>query len=146
MNSLADILLAPQQREALVADIARLLEEHVQQRGGLKGLGMKTGLSLLKAARPDILERASGRLLPDMAKALEPLFAEFRRSGDGDFGAFLSRHAERASELLLGVADSRAAAAQNPTLKSVYQKFRGGAGDEVRSLLPRLGKLVSAYL
>ena len=89
MKSLADILLAPQQRDALIADAASMVEQHIQQRGGLKGIGMKTGLSLLKAARPDILQRASARMLPDMITALEPLYTQFRNSGDGDFAVFL---------------------------------------------------------
>ena len=146
MKSLADILLAPQQRDALIADAASMVEQHIQQRGGLKGIGMKTGLSLLKAARPDILQRASARLLPDMITALEPLYTQFRNSGDGDFAVFLGRHADTATELLLGVADRKVASSQNAAAKSAYSKFRGGAGEELQTLLPRVAKLVSAYL
>jgi hypothetical protein len=146
MSSLADILLAAHHRDELIADAARLVEAHVQQRGGLKGMGLKTGLALLKAAKPDILVRASSRMLPDMVQALEPLYQEFRRSGTGDFAVFLDRRADTAVELLLGVADAKVAAAHNAAAKSVYQKFRGGAVEEVRALLPRIGKLVSAYL
>lgn len=146
MKSLADILLAPHQRDELIAAAAKMVEQHVQQRGGLKGIGMKTGLSLLRAARPDILERASARMLPDMVKALEPLFAEFRQSGDGDFAVFLGKRADSAVELLLGVADSKVAASQNGAAKAAYEKFRGGAGEELKSLLPSLGRLVAAYL
>lgn len=146
MSSLADILLAAHHRDELIADAARLVEQHIQQRGGLKGMGLKTGLALLKAARPDILERASQRMLPDMVRALEPLYQEFRGSGVGDFAVFLDRRADTAVELLLGVADAKVAAAQNAAAKSAYQKFRGGAAEEVRGLLPRIGKLVAAYL
>lgn len=123
-----------------------MVEQHVQQRGGLKGMGMRTGLSLLKAAKPDILDRASARMLPDMVRALEPLYAEFRQSGEGDFAVFLGKRAETAVQLLLGVADAKVAASQNGSAKAAYQKFRSGAGEELNSLLPRLGKLVSAYL
>ncbi len=146
MSSLADILLAAHHRDELVADAARLVEDYIQQRGGLKGMGLKTGLALAKAARPDILHRASDRMLPDMVRALEPLYQEFRHSSGGDFAVFLDRRADAAVELLLGVADAKVAAAHNAAAKSVYQKFRGGAADEARGLLPRLGKLVSAYL
>jgi len=146
MSSLADILLAAHHRDELITDAARLVEHYIQQRGGLKGMGLRTGLSLVKAAKPDILNRASDRMLPDMVRALEPLYQEFRGSGSGDFSVFLDRRADTAVELLLGVADAKVAAAHNAAAKAVYQRLRSGAADEVRSLLPRIGKLVSAYL
>lgn len=146
MSSLADILLAAHHRDELTADAARLVEQYIQQRGGLKGMGLRTGLSLVKTAKPDILNRASDRMLPDMVRALEPLYQEFRGSGSGDFSVFLDRRADTAVELLLGVADAKVAAAHNAAAKAVYQRLRGGAAEEVRSLLPRIGKLVSAYL
>lgn len=146
MKSLADILLAPHHRDELIAEAATMVEQHIRQRGGLKGIGMKTGLSLLKAARPDILERASARMLPDMVRALQPVYAEFRQSGDGDFAVFLGKHAGQAVELMLGVADSKVAASHNGAAKAAYERFRGGAGDELKALLPQLGRLVSAYL
>lgn len=146
MKSLADILLAPHQRDELIASAAAMVEQHIQQRSGLKGMGMRTGLSLLRAAKPDILERASARMLPDMVRALEPLFAEFRQSGDGDFAVFLGKRADDAVERLLVVADNQVAASQNGTARAAYERFRGGAGEELKSLLPRLGRLVAAYL
>lgn len=146
MSSLADILLAAHHRDELTSDAARMVEQYIQQRGGLKGMGLKTGLALLKAARPDILERASQRMLPDMVRALEPLYQEFRQAGVSDFSVFLDRRADTAIELLLGVADAKVAAAHNAAAKAAYQKFRGGAAEEVRGLLPRIGKLVTAYL
>lgn len=145
MNSLADILLASHHKDALVTDTAALLERHVQSRGGLKGFALKAGLSLLKAKRPDILQRATNRLLPEMLAALEPLYRQFRKSSDGDFAVFLSKNAEAASGALLAVADARIANS-GQAARSAYQKFRAGADDEVHLLLPALGKLFSAYI
>lgn len=145
MKSLADILLASHHKDALIIDVAALLERHVQSRRGLKGLLMKAGLSLLKSTRPDIAQRASNRLLPEMLHALEPLYRQFRKSSDGDFAVFLSKNAESASGALLAVADTRIANS-GPTARSTYQQFRSGADEEVRLLLPALGKLFSSYI
>lgn len=145
MNSLTDILLAPHHKDALIADVAQLLDTHISQRGGLKGMAMKAGLGLLKRARPDILERATRRFLPEMLAAIEPLHSEFRRSSVGDFSVFLGARASETAEKFLAVADARIAASQNPTAKSAYQKFRGGAAEDVESLVPKLGKLFAAY-
>ena len=137
MKSLADILLAPQQRDALIADAASMVEQHIQQRGGLKGIGMKTGLSLLKAARPDILQRASARMLPDMITALEPLYTQFRNSGDGDFAVFLGRHADTATELLLEDTESEWNPA-GPSPAVVLNRHRSQHIGQLALLLPRL--------
>ena len=130
----------------MIADVVRALEQHVSQRGGLKGMALKTGLALVKGAKPDILERAVGKFLPDLVTVLEPAFTEFRKSSNGDFSVHLGQQAQTLAQQLLSVADAKIASSQNATAKSAYQKFRGGAADEVQQLLPRLGKVVSAYL
>lgn len=148
MQTLADILLAPNQKDAVIADCVQLIERHVSGRGGLKGMALKTGLSMLKAARPDILPRAVRRLLPEFAKALEPLHQEFRagKSGDRDFSVFLQKRKDDTTRALLSVADRLAGQSQNPTTRKTYARFRGGAEDEVTAVVPALSKLLSGYL
>lgn len=146
MKKLADILLAPQRKNAVISSCVKLIEDRVASRGGLQGVALKTGMAMLKAAKPGILERATARLLPEFAAALEPLHAEFRRSGREDFTLFLQGHAQRATDALLGVADAHVARSDSATIRSTYAKLRSGAAAEVLAVIPGLASLVGGYL
>ena len=150
MPALADIVLTAQNKDALVADCVHLIDGRVAARGGLRGIAMKTSLSLLKAARPDILPRAMQALLPDFVVALDPLYQDFVAappSGrQADFASFLQRRSDAAVEALLQVTDHRAGRVQNPAIKSVYARLRGGAESEVGAALPEFAQLLSNYL
>lgn len=143
---LSTILLSAPPPEALIDELAGTLDAHISGRGGLKGLAMKAGYGALKAAKPDAASRAVRVLLPDMAKALEPLHTEYCESSGRDFGAFLSARAERASALMIAVADARIGQSQNAMARTIYQKFRGSAGDELEKLLPQLGRVIEKHL
>ncbi|MGH8428984.1 MAG: DUF6918 family protein, partial [Solimonas sp.] len=96
MKSLSDILLAPEQKDAAIADLAHLLESAMSRRGGLTGMAMKAGLSMLKAAKPDIMQRGATRMLPEFSRSLQPLYERFQSGGGGDFSAFLVQHSAEA--------------------------------------------------
>lgn len=149
MKTLAEMLLAPQRHDAVVDDAVRLIETHVSSRGGLRGISLKTGLAMLKTAKPGILPRAAQRLLPEFLDALEPFHVEFRqagsKSGERDFGAFLQKRSARVATALLAVADRRAQQASH-TVQSNYERFRGTAESEVSALIPALGRMIGAYL
>ena len=145
MKTLADILLAAPQRDAVVEETVSLIESHVGSRPGLRGISLKTGLAMVKAARPSILGRAVQRLLPEFVAALDPLYGEFRDAGGGDFAAYLRKHSGRATAALLRVADARVEQA-SPMARSAYAKFRGSAEAEVAAALPGLARLIDARL
>jgi hypothetical protein len=144
MVNLTDILLAPARKDALVSECVLLIEQHVAGRGGFKGMGLKTAVGLLKAARPDILPSAMRRLLPDFAAALEPHYQACLRESRDFCAELLSREDETCSALLY-VADQRVAASQNAAAKKVYARLRGSAEDEVKSILPKLAPLIARY-
>lgn len=161
MKTLADMLLAPHQRDAVVDDAVQLIEAHVSGRGGLRGISLKTGLAMLKTAKPGILDRAVQRLLPDFLGALEPFHAEFRQSASQsasqsahrsahrsevrDFGMFLQKRSPHVTAALLSVADARARQASH-VVQSTYARLRGSAESEVSAVLPALARLIGAYL
>lgn len=145
MNKLAQILLVEGQKDAVVADFVRLIEGHVAERSGLKGMGLRAGLKMLKAAKPGIVERATAKFLPDFLAALDPLYQKFNPAKDKDFSVYLQKHVTAASTALLKTADLRVENA-SPTFKSYYAKFRDGSEPEVQKLVPRLGALVQKYL
>ena len=147
MPALADIVLTAANKDALVADCVKLTESRIAGRGGLRGAAVKTGVGLLKKARPDILQRAVQILLPEFVGALDPLYQDFSaRPGRDDFAAFLQRRSGDAVEAMLGVTDARVARVHNAAIKSVYARLRGGAEHEVDAALPEFGALLSKHL
>ncbi|HEX4896144.1 MAG TPA: hypothetical protein VFV11_07425 [Solimonas sp.] len=146
MKTLADILGAPHQREAVVADLVKLVETQVEAARGLKGMTLRTGLGMLQKARPDILPRAIGRYLPDFANAMEPLHRKFRAGADRDFSVFLQRHSADVAGAILGLADERVAASTNTTVKTWYGRIRSAVDSEIRNAVPALSKLLRGYL
>lgn len=145
MKTLADILLTAPQRDAVVEETVRLIESHVGNLSGLRGMSLKTGLAMVKAAKPGIIGRAVQRLLPEFVAALDPLYLEFRKTGGSDFAAYLWQHSGRATTALLQVADARVEQA-SPVARSAYAKFRPSAEAEVAAALPGLAKLIGARL
>ncbi|MGH8462248.1 MAG: DUF6918 family protein [Stenotrophobium sp.] len=146
MDTLTAILLAPAHKGALITDCVQLIESRVAGLSGFKGMAMKTGMSLLKAAKPGILERATARLLPEFVAALEPLHAECADAGTSGFTSFLQQHAPRATQDLLSVADRHVAESDSSTIKSAYAKLRGSAEHEVQAAIPGLAEVIGRYL
>ncbi len=147
MPALADIVLTERKREALVADCVRLTEERIAVRGGLRGVALKTSLSLLRTARPDILPRAMQALLPEFVTALDPLYQHYLVTAQqSDFASFLQDRSDTAVDALLGVTDARAGRVHNAAIKSVYARLRGGAENEVGAALPDFARLLARYL
>lgn len=146
MSTLAELLLVPHQRDALINDCVRLIETQVESRDAIRRLALKAGLSMLNSIRPNALNRAVSRLLPDFAAALEPLYQRFRQSGGSDFSLFLGQHSDQAVHALLGVTDQVAGKHPNATVRTVYDKFRSIAENEVRSALPGLAAIMARYI
>jgi hypothetical protein len=146
MPLLADIVLTAQNKDPLIAGCVQLVESRVASRGGLRGIALKTGLSMLKGVRPDVLPRAMQALLPDFVASLDPLYQDWLAAGSGDFGGFLQRDSGRTVQALLGVTDARAARAHNAAIKGVYARLRGGAEQEVEGALPQFAQLLSRYV
>lgn len=146
MDTLANILSAPAHKGALVTGCVQLIESRIASRGGLKGMALKTGLSVLKSRKPGILERATAKLLPDFIAALNPLYDQCMSSGHGNFPLFLQLHAQRATQALLAVADHSVAASDSNSIKATYARLRGSAETEVLAAIPGLAKLIGQHL
>lgn len=145
VKSLSEILLAADRRERVNAGFVTLIEDFVADRGGLKGMAYRAGMAMIQKARPGILQRGVDKLLPLYLQALDPLYQEFAKAGGSDFAAYLQKHSKRAAEALIAVADQRITRASDSAQK-YYGKFRGGADEEVRNLLPGLSKLIQKNL
>jgi len=84
-------------------------------------------------------------LLPRMADALQPYWAEFNAMGGGQFGDYLAKREDDASEALLAITDERAKGSGRPTIVKAYNTVRGGAVKHVKAALPAVGALVQKY-
>jgi hypothetical protein len=146
MPTLSDILLVDDQREAVAADCVSVIERHLNGLRSLRGIALKAGLAMFKTAVPDAIPRVVRKLLPDFAVALEPLHQQFRQSSETDFSVFLGQHSEVATEALTGVIDKRAAGSSNESVKKAYSKLRGSIRDELKAVLPELGKAINRHL
>lgn len=145
MQTLSDILLTPQKKEALFSDCVQLLDSQIANLSGLKGMALKTTVNMLKSAKPGVLDRAVSILIPEFLKILEPLHQKFSQSGEPDFSLFLQKHARETSVALLSVADARITNGSSAA-QSVYAKFRGTAESQILEALPRLSKILNSYL
>ena len=147
MAALADIVLTPAKKDALQADCVRLAEAQIARLGGLRGITLKTGLAVIKAARPDILQRAVARLLPEFIATLDPLYQECAAAGAaGGFAGFLEKRKAEAVQAMLGVTDRRAAANSSSAVRSLYQRLRPGAEREVQAALPEFAAALARRL
>jgi hypothetical protein len=146
VKSLNEILWSPLQRENFAADLVRLVDQHLAGVRGLRGIGVRTGMSLLRAAKPDLLDGALRRNAPQFIAALEPLYESFLNGSDRDFAMFLQKHREQARDALMTVADRRIAASSNTALQAAYRRVRDSVQAEVESAVPALGSLIRGYL
>lgn len=139
------IVLSEAAQESVVAELAAVLEQHLGAKRGISGMAMKLGFNTLRAARPDVAQRAVRSLLPEVLTALNALQASARPPG-GDLVSLLREQGGDACELVLARLDARVATSHNATAKALYQRFRGSAAEELQALLPTLGTVLSKHL
>jgi hypothetical protein len=145
MTTLADLLLAPPRRDALVADVVAVVEDHIARRAGLRGVALRAAMAAVRRQLPDAIPRTVTRLLPDFIAALEPMH---RRSGtDGaDFARCLARDRAGAAGAMLAIADARVERSSNAALKAFYKGFRSTAEHEAEDLVPGLAEALAKHL
>lgn len=146
MTVLAARLLSPPTRDALQSDCVALIHQHIEQRRGMRGLAMRTGIALLKTLRADAVERGVEKLLPGFVAAMEPLHADFRAQSGSDFSQFLQQHSDRAARELLAVSDQTVAQSGQRTIQAAYAQLRRFAQSELATVLPQVGRMIETHL
>lgn len=144
MANLTDVLTNPEKKTIVVDDCLQLLDAEVHDKGGLSGLAIKAGFAAVKGVKPGFLKHAVEDLLPDFAKALDPIYQEGKNDGKPTSDYF-SAHASRIADALLAITDAKAQKAKTAIVKSTYEKLRGTAKKNVEQAVPRLGKLVEKH-
>jgi hypothetical protein len=143
--TLQEILLAPDTRTQVLADCYALVEQEVAGMSGISGTAVKLAYKTVITFAPGHVRFMVESLLPQMVDKLQPFWADFNNSGGSEFGDYLAKRGEEASEALLSVTDARAAASDRPTIIKAYSSVRGSAVRHVEAALPQVGNLVLKY-
>ncbi len=146
MPKLADSLLAEGRREAVIAEMAELIDNYVDDLKGLKGMALRTAFNMLKGNDATAVHGAMAKMMPDFVAGLEPLYADFQKKKGKDFAAHMMAHPHEALGALIGVTDARVGRSSNATLKSVYKKIRGTIESELKGVLPSLAAVIQKNL
>ena len=144
MGSLLEALTDESKIKTVVKDCCDLIDAEVKDKGGISGLAIKAGYSTVKGIKPGFVEKAVEDLLPEFAKALEPLYAE-AKSQNKPISEFFVANSGRVADALLAITYAKAAKAKSGVAKGAYEKLRGSAKKNVEQAVPRLGKLIEKY-
>ena len=143
--TLQQILLTPDTRPAVFADCFTLIEQEVSDMSGISGAAVKLAHKTVITFMPGHVRHVVRLLLPDIADALQPYWADFTTSGGAEFGDYLAKRGEEVTGVLLAITDAKAASSGRPTIVRAYHAVRGHAGRHVKAALPRVGALVLKY-
>jgi hypothetical protein len=144
-GTLGQILLAPEARPQVINDCCELIEQEISGMSGISGTAVKLAHKTVTTFLPGHVRHMVDVLLPDIADALEPYWADFATSGGAEFGDYLAKRGEEATAVLLAITDAKAASSGRPTVVKAYNAVRSHAGRHVEAALPRVGALVLKY-
>ena len=140
MTSLAQALEDPAQKPAIVDECIALIDSEVKG----KGMLLKAGYKTVSGIKPGFIRAVVNGLMPDFARALEPLHEEANAAGV-PVDAHLRANASRAADAMLSVTDAKAAGSTNKVVKRAYSGLRGSAKKHVEAAIPGLSAIVAKY-
>jgi len=144
MASLPEVLNSDSKKNLVVDDCCTLIDQEVSDKGGLSGLAIKAGYSAVKNIKPGFIRHVVFDLLPEFAKALDPIFQEAKTKAVPVSGHFNS-NSGRVADALLSITDEKAKRSTSGVVKGTYERLRGTAKKNVESAIPRLGKLIEKH-
>lgn len=142
--SLAEALTDDSKKPLIVKDCIELIDSEVKDKGGISGLAIKAGYGAVKGIKPGFVQRAVEDLLPEFAKALDPIYSDAKSQGK-PIADFFASNASRVADALLAITDGKAQRAKSGVAKGAYDKLRGSAKKNVEQAAPRLGKLLEKH-
>ncbi|ANS78730.1 hypothetical protein SGUI_1334 [Serinicoccus hydrothermalis] len=144
-STLSTALLDPATRPRVVDALLVLADAEISTKKGISGTMLKTAFAGAKKASESNVRKGIDRILPGMARSLDP---HYDAKGDVAFGTYLSDPARsgQVADELLAVADSAATRVEGNPLGKVYSSFRGKAKEHVVAALPRLGATLETFV
>ncbi|MBK7398899.1 MAG: hypothetical protein IPJ34_22055 [Myxococcales bacterium] len=144
MPSLSDALLNEDKKATVIADCCTLIDEEVASKSGISGLAIKAGYGAVKGIKPGFVKQVVTDLLPEFAKALEPIWLEAKEASK-PVVAHYEANAPRAADALLAITDAKAKVSKSGVVKGTYEKLRPTAKKHVEAAVPRLARLVDKH-
>lgn len=144
MTTLVEVLTSPEKKASVVDDCCELVDREVADKSGLSGLAIKAGYGAVKGVKPGFIKQAVTDLVPEFAKALDPIFGEAQSKSE-PLGAYFAKNASRAADALLAITDGKAARSKHALVKGTYERLRGTAKKNVEQAMPRLGMLIQKH-
>lgn len=144
MSNLTEALTAESKKSAVVEDCLTLIDAEVADKGGLTGLAIKAGYKTVQGIKPGFVRQVVSDLLPDFAKALDPIYQEAKGAGRGVRDHFAS-HASQVADALLTITDDKAKGSKSGMVRGTYEKLRGSAKKNVEAAVPRLGAMIEKH-
>lgn len=145
MSTLSTAVLDPATRPRVVDALLVLADAEVSTKKGISGTMLKTAFAGAKKASESNVRKGVDRLLPGLARTLDP---HYDAKGDLPFGTYLADPARsgQVADELLAVADSASARVEGNPLGRVYASFRGKAKEHVVAALPQLGATLETFV
>lgn len=144
MTTLVEVLTSPEKKTSVVDDCCDLVDSEVADKSGLSGLAIKAGYAAVKGVKPGFIKGAVSDLVPEFAKALDPIFGEAKTKSE-PLAAYFAKNASRAADALLAITDGKAQRSKHALVKGTYERLRGTAKKNVEQAIPRLGKLIEKH-
>ena len=148
MATLQEMLLAPGIRPTVVADCEDLVTNQVAELSGVTGAAIKLAYNTVRKFDANHIHGMIETILPNVADALQPYWAQFSAEftpSSGDFGGYLAAREDEVAEALLAITDRRRDNSVRPTIVKAYNTIRGRASKQVKAALPALGLLIQKY-
>ena len=148
MATLQEMLLAPEIQPRVVADSEALVTDQVAELSGVTGAAIKLAYTTVRKFDANHIHGMIETILPNVADALQPYWAQFSAQytpSSGDFGGFLAAREDEVAEALLAITDRRRDNSVRPTIVKAYNTIRGRASKQVKAALPALGLLIQKY-
>ncbi|HEX4091557.1 MAG TPA: hypothetical protein VHZ33_22825 [Trebonia sp.] len=148
MATLQEMLLASDVQPRVVADCEELVTSQVADMSGVTGAAVKLAYNTVRRVDADHIHAMIETILPNVADALQPYWAQFTAEftpSSGDFGGYLAAREEEVAEALLAITDRRRDNSNRPAIVKAYNTIRGRAIKQVKAALPALGILIQKY-
>lgn len=144
MASLSEQLGAGDKRRAVVDDALTVLDQEVQDKGGLTGFAIKGAYKVVQGVRPGFVRQVVEGLLDDFLSSLNPIYQEACEK-KRPAGQYLLENQGRVADALLKVTDDKAARTSSGGVKAAYEKLRPMAKKQVEAATPRLAGLLERH-
>lgn len=132
-------------RDRVATDCTQLIDKQVAAKGGLGGLALKAAYGAVKGLGGDYVLGAVKRLLPEVAEALDPLWAEGVQKGNPV--AYLSENSDRTADVILSTTDARIERkASGGIIGASYKKLRKSVKKDVAAAVPGLARIIDKHI